>query len=622
MVENGCLRRLPPQSASIHGSLHGVVARFVVRQEFLHKEKDPVDVDYITSNNLNLCIYDTTFYVGDEVIKPQIEETKQAEAIFEEAKEQSRTAILAREIGNGLVRYQLGNVPPETLVVVEVKTCVFSHMCAEDAFQFKMPLDVCTQSGSVGCIMKDIAGPLSFTFDCLSRKAEVAEVTTNVSGCVYDQTSCQASFSTTSNDLSAVIVTVKLSHPLADEGLSAGKYLSLSLTGRDMEEAMSEMKNNEFVFVVDCSGSMSGSRINSARESLQALIGSLPLGSYFNVVRFGSRFMSLFESSQEYNEETYAQAKNLVAGLEADLGGTDIFSVLTYVFSQPPKGSGQRQVFLLTDGEVYDTDQCVRLARENNGGNRVFTLGIGAGADSGLVHGVADASGGDSAYVMDERISETVIPQLKASMTGMIFMNGTVHIETHDQLESTRPVQIRHHSQSNYIVKSNKEFNGDEIVLISGRGNENVELCVTTTKTGTEQCDSVSDAFKALFSYELIQELTRCYQNARDGNQRNELKAKVIELSKASGVLSMFTSFVGFSERQTPRSSPRHQPTRCTQSTQSSGYGGTDQLFVKTLTGKHLTICGCATVKDIKERIQDKEGIPPDHARLICREAA
>ena len=275
-------------------------------------------------------------------------------------------------------------------------------------------------------------------------------------------------------------------------------------------------------------------------------------------------------------------------------------------------------MFLLTDGEVCNIDQCVSLARENNGGNRVFTLGIGARADSGLVHGLADASGGDSAYVMDERISETVIPQLKASMTSM---NGT-NVETHDQLQSTRHAQIRHHSQSNYMVKSNKEFNGDEIVLISGRGKENVGMCVTTTKTGPEQCDSLSDAFKTLFSYELIQELTRCYQNARDGNQRNEPKAKVIELSKSSGVLSMFTSFVRFSERQTPRSSPRHQPTRRTQSTQSSVYGVTNQLFVKTLTGKHLTICGCAAVNDIKERIQDQEGIPPDQARLICREAA
>ena len=149
IVANGGIRRLAPRSASISGSLYGPVAQFVIRQEFQHEGSEAVDIDYITPNNLNMCMYDTTFYVGDQAIKPHLEEIKQAKQIFEEAKEDCRTAIHGREIGNGLVRFQLGNIPPETLVAVEVKSCMFSHVCGEDSIQFKMPLDVCTQSGSV-----------------------------------------------------------------------------------------------------------------------------------------------------------------------------------------------------------------------------------------------------------------------------------------------------------------------------------------------------------------------------------------------------------------------------------------------------------------------------------------
>ena len=83
---------------------------------------------------------------------------------------------------------------------------------------------------------------------------------------------------------------------------------------------------NEFIFVVDCSGSMADeNKIGLARQAMLLFLKSLPVDSHFNIVRFGSSYKTLFPAvTGVYNEENAKKAEQLTKQLAADLGGTEL----------------------------------------------------------------------------------------------------------------------------------------------------------------------------------------------------------------------------------------------------------------------------------------------------------
>ncbi|OWA55145.1 putative von Willebrand factor A domain-containing protein 5A [Hypsibius exemplaris] len=95
--------------------------------------------------------------------------------------------------------------------------------------------------------------------------------------------------------------------------------------------------NSELIFVVDCSGSMSGgNKIGDAKRAMHIFLRSIPEGAYFNFYKFGSRFESLFPESQLYSADTFTQAKAYADAINADMGGTEILEPLQKIYTSAP----------------------------------------------------------------------------------------------------------------------------------------------------------------------------------------------------------------------------------------------------------------------------------------------
>ena len=105
---------------------------------------------------------------------------------------------------------------------------------------------------------------------------------------------------------------------------------------------------------------MGGERIRATARALRVFVQSLPQSCHFNIVKFGSRSTKLFSAgSQAYTEDTLRRALSLCDSLSANLGGTEILQPLKEIFARPVACGSARQVFILTDGEVSNTEQVI-----------------------------------------------------------------------------------------------------------------------------------------------------------------------------------------------------------------------------------------------------------------------
>ena len=123
--------------------------------------------------------------------------------------------------------------------------------------------------------------------------------------------------------------------------------------------------DNMFIFIVDRSGSMSGSKMETTKDALILFLKSLPTGSRFEIINFGTDYDMMSKSKEgfQYDDSTVKNVIEQVRQMNSNYGGTNILRPLLEAI-KVIKTQLNKRIFLLTDGEVDDRDKVVQLAME------------------------------------------------------------------------------------------------------------------------------------------------------------------------------------------------------------------------------------------------------------------
>ena len=231
-----------------------------------------------------------------------------------------------------------------------------------------------------------------------------------------------------------------------------------------------------FVFLIDQSGSMSGRPMELVRKALLLFIQSLPENSYFQLIGFGSEFKKYNEEPVIYNKENVDNIIKIINELTADLGGTNISKPLAEIFNSESysKIDLSKNIFLLTDGEVFDREKCIELISNNSSKFRVHALGIGNSFDEVLIKQCGKLGKGSSSFVKKlEKINSVVIDTLNKGLrpyiTDLKFEFENYKDEISKNIIAVNPINnfVYQNEIMNYsfILPDNKELSNLKIKI-------------------------------------------------------------------------------------------------------------------------------------------------------------
>ncbi|XP_026016897.1 von Willebrand factor A domain-containing protein 5A-like isoform X2 [Astatotilapia calliptera] len=571
---------VPLKSIEVELEVRDHVATVVSTLNYKNKENKPLEAVFVFPLPGDAAVCHFSAKIGQTQIVAEVMEKQKAREEYDDALSSGQQAFLLEESDQSpdIFSLSVGSLPPGERASIRLEYVAELAVQADDGLRFCLPavlnpryqprgsfsLSLLPRNLLIGGLSSVGLVPYSLSFSArVSSPRPISKVESNCSldPLQYlntDQTQATVKLAAGhkfDRDVELLIyykdahqptAVVEAGQASAEPGsLMGDPVVMVSLYPEFPQSAMASC--GEFVFLMDRSGSMSNTRIRSAKDTLLLLLKSLPMGCYFNIYSFGSGYEHIFPKSVEYSQQTIKESLKKVEQMEANLGGTEILEPLKYIYSQPCIPNQPRQLFVFTDGEVRNTKEVIDLVKKNSDSHRCFSFGIGEGASSALINGMAKEGGGHAQF-----ITGTDRMQAKA-MQSLRFALQPVVVDISVTWDLPKEVSVTVLSPPITAL-----FQGQRSLIyaqLTGQSSEAAAGCVTVKYSlaghpsenqlhfSLRPAEDTGLTVHRLGARTLIRSLEMEEREHR-GQQGGGVKEKVVHLSVQSGVSCSFTAFI------------------------------------------------------------------------------
>ena len=563
MVVQGSNERLPLVMTRVDAKIVGVMADVELTQVYGNRGEQPIEAVYQFPVTRNAAVYALSLRVGDRVVRAELESREQARQTYDQAREQGQTASLLEQSDADVLQLSIANILPGDQIEVSLH---YSELLVPESgrYQFFFPNTFgdhryggeASQASSMS--LSSEGAVVDYALDInvqITTPVSLRELNSPSHDVLIQRLSNhQAEVQLTDADARAAASDFKLDFSLAGEGIETGVLVHqeddegwfLLMAEPPAEATRSDVVPREYLFVLDVSGSMSGTPIETAKELMRELVGGLAEHERFNLLLFESRVDSLtLGQSLPPSDDNLERAIHAIDS-QFGHGGTNLRMALTDAYALPQTPGYSRTVVVVTDGNIQAGADVAVLINSHLGQANVFAMGIGPRVSNQVVERIARAGRGEAILVASSEEAVDKAAQLRRLIERPLLTDIRLQFEGLEVFD-LEPAQV-------------PDVFADRPIVVTGRFHGQATGLVTVTGAnadgGYRQALNFADehgewqrpAIKRLWARE---RLTGWMDGRIDGQLPREVDGRVEAVTAHAleyQLLSPWTSFVAVHE--------------------------------------------------------------------------
>lgn len=530
------------------------VARVQVSQSFVNTGSRLMEVAFVFPLPYDGAVDQLTFLVDGKEIPGKLLPASEARSIYEGYVRRNLDPAMLEWIGSGMFKTSVFPVPPGAERKVDLR---YNQLLRKDGqvtdFLFPLstakytsaPVERVAIEASIESTVpiKSVYSP-THAIDIQRSDDRHAKIRFEARNQV-PATDFRLFYDVAKGQVGASLLSYR---PAADDD---GYFLLLASPQFQAETAERPAKTT--IFVVDRSGSMSGKKMEQAKEALKFVLNNLRQGDTFNIVAYDSSVESFRPELQKYDDQTRRAALGFVEGLYAG-GSTNIDEALSTALDMIQDTQRPSYVIFLTDGlptsgETNEGKIVERARQRNQHRSRLINLGVGYDVNSRLLDRLARTNFGQSEFVRPDEDLELHVSRLHNRISAPVMTEVKVEVDVEKTRAEDGPPVNRVYPREVYDL-----FAGEQLVLV-GRYKRPGHAKVLVR-------GSVGDKVRKFdFPAELIEKskdesyafVEKLWAMRRIGEiideldlkgKNDELVQELVRLSTKHGILTPYTSFL------------------------------------------------------------------------------